>query len=686
MSLTAAPYIPSKHDDTGSSRPSKRYGHASGRSMDVTATTINRTSPLDFDFAKMQPLVKHRNFLEPHESTSNRSGDSPSTLRPEGNDRTALRFSSNAGIIEHYSQSWLGDETPSALEDIHNSENTKLVGTTTYQSPRWPFINDDGLNLNHPADVEPLFPPPQASVEQTRQCHRIDEDLVDLAALYVPPLEAVPEAFTSEAPLSKPSASYRPRGKVMTSAEFEALQKRRAREDAEKRFYDVEDDDDKVDYDCLDEADMIKSQRVQRKKQQAHLDGYRQRMMKTTRGPDIPPLQSHSRVSSSWSMKSFRTFRGRLEDVPVPAECDDDDDVPLALLQLQRHSEVKPGSTSMVHTQPGISLGRHVSNSPMPAFARKLPQDPFPGNASNAWPMNHQQLVPGGLVGVIASEERAKAMRRVAPSHGFQPLPDTNNAFNWTALSHPQAPTPPSYGMSGMQIPMPQSRPQTLVAVPQLPYAPQSHEMFNFLQAQTEFLRTMSSMNQQRSNQPWDTFSSQQSVMNVGLPGTGSTYAPSNYAPSNYAPSNYAPSNYAPSNYAPSNYAPSNYTPSKYAQSNYASSNYARSAYQHPVGYAPSVAPSERNTVGLPSRYRSVSKVVNQMRADNRVHQDVAATINTLRFNPRDELDRGTLIQEDSTDEEDDEAFWRAKKAKKDRRKAIWIRENDLGINPEWIS
>ncbi|KAM0192301.1 hypothetical protein ACHAPI_008478 [Fusarium lateritium] len=660
MSLTAAPFLTSKHDDTGFGRPSKRYGHGSGRSMDVTASTINRTSPLDFNFAKMQPLVKHSTFLDPHESTPNRSGEHLLPLRSEGNDRTALRFSSNAGIIEHYSQSWLGDETASAFEDIDTAEHTQLVGSTRNQSPRWPFINDDGLSIIHPADSEPLFPPSQDSVEQPRQCHRIDEDLEDLAALYVPPLEAVPEAFTSEASSSNPSVSYRPRGKVMTSAEFEALQKRRAREDVERRFYDGEDEDDKVDYDCLDEADILKRQRIQRKKQQAHLDGYRQRMMKTTRGPDIPPLHSHSRASSSWSMKSFRTFRGRPEDVPVPTHEDDEDDVPLALLQLQRHSEAKPDSNSMAQPQSGINLGHHGSNSPMPAFARSLPQDPFPGNASSPWPMNHQQLIPGGLVGVIASEERAKAMRRIAPSHGFQPLPDTNNAFTWTAPSHPQAPTAPLYGMPGMQVPIPQSRPQTPVAVPQLPHAPQSHEMFNFLQAQTEFLRTMASMNQQRSNQPWDTFSSQQSVMNSGFPGTGSTYAPSNYAPSNYAQSNYAQSNYAPS-------------------------NYARSAYQQHVGYAPSVAPSERNTVGLPSRYRPVSKAVTQMRADNRSHQDDTETINTLRVNRRDGPARGTILQEDSTDEEDDEAFWRAKKAKKDRRKAMFIQENDLGINPEWI-
>ncbi|KAH7233189.1 hypothetical protein BKA59DRAFT_487774 [Fusarium tricinctum] len=640
MSLTAAPYVPPKYGDAGPGRPSKSYGHASGRSMDVTATTINRTSPLDFNFAKIQPLVKHSTFLEPNENTPDRLGEHPPHFQPEPTDRAVLRFSSNAGIIEHYSQSWFSDETASALEDIHNTEQTQLIGSTTKQSPRWPFINDDGLNLSHSTDVEPLFHPSQASVEQSRQCHRIDEDLQELAALYVPPLEAVPESFASESTLSKPSTSFRPRGRVMTSAEFEALQKRTAREVVEKRFYDGEDDDDKIDYDCLDEEDMVKRQRVQRRKQQAHLEGYRQRMMKTTRGPDIPPLRSHSQVSSSWSMNSFRTFRGRPEDVPVPAEGDDEDDVPLALLQLQRHSEVKLDSFFTTQPQSAVNLGPHGPNSPMPAFARKLPQDPFPGNASNKWPMNHQQLIPGGLVGVIASEERAKAMRRVAPSHGFQPLPDTNNAFSWTAPSHQQAPINPSYGMPGMQMSMPQSRPQTPVAVPQLPHAPQSHEMFNFLQAQTEFLRTMASMNQQRTNQPWDTFSSQQSVMNVGFTGPGSTYAPSNYA---------------------------------------------RSVHQYAVGYAPSVAPSERNTVGLPSRYRPVSKAVSQTRVESRVHQDDTANINTWPLNRREELDRGTISQEDSTDEEDDEAFWRAKKAKKDRRKAMWIRENDLGINPEWI-
>ncbi|CAJ0543428.1 Ff.00g037460.m01.CDS01 [Fusarium sp. VM40] len=641
MSLTAAPYIHSKYGDTGPARPSKRYGHASGRSMDVTATTINRTSPLDFNFAKIQPLVKNSTFLEPNENTPDRLEECPPPFQPERHDRTVLRFSSNAGIIEHYSQSWFSDETASALEDVHNAEQKHLIGSTTKQSPRWPFINDDGLNLTHSADVEPLFQPSQASVEQPRQCHRIDEDLQELAALYVPPLEAVPEAFASESPLRKPSASFRPRGKVMTSAEFEALQKRTAREDAERRFYDGEEDDDKIDYDCLDEADMVNRQRVQRRKQQAHLEGYRQRMMKKTSGPDIPPLPSHSRVSSSWSMNSFRTFRGRPEDGPVPAEGDDEDDVPLALLQLQRYSEAKQDSLFTTQPQPAVNLSQLGPNSPMPAFARNLPQNPFPGNASNTWPMNHQQLIPGGLVGVIASEERAKAMRRVAPSHGFQPLPDTNNAFSWTAPSHQQAPINPPYGMPGMQTPMPQSRPQTPVAVPQMPHAPQSHEMFNFLQAQTEFLRTMASMNQQRSNQPWDTFSSQQSVMNVGFPGTGSTYAPSNYA---------------------------------------------RSVHQYAVGYAPSVAPSERNTVGLPSRYRPVSKAVSQRRVDSHVHQDGDANINTWPLNRREEPDRTAVFQEDSTDEEEDEAFWRAKKAKRDRRKAMWIQENDLGINPDWIT
>ncbi|KAF4994693.1 hypothetical protein FGRMN_5608 [Fusarium graminum] len=641
MSLTASLQPRPSHDDTRSIISSRRLGHTPGQSTDLTASDLNRTSPLDFDFAKFRPLVRSGAFLEPHDLTPQLSSEFRASLQSE-RDEHSLRFSSNAGIIEQYSRSWYNQDDPDAVQQGSNGGHNQASAPNLSHSPRWPFINDDCLNTTDSVDAEPLFPSPRISIEP-RQCHTIDEDLEDLAALYIPSIPE-PEPEPEPEPVIAPG---RPRRKVMTSAEFEALRRQRAREDAERRFYDgltdTVDDYDKIDYDGLDEANEIRKQRVQRKKQQAHLDGYRQRMMKKTSGPDIPPLPSHSRVSSTWSMNSFKTFRGTQEDYSVQPNDDDEDDVPLALLQSRRRSDGKSDVFSISQPQSTTIFNRQGSNIPMPAFVRGLPQQPFPGNATNAWPLNNQQLIPGGLVGVIASEERAKAMRRVPPSHGFQPIPDTNSAFNWEVASSQHTPMASYHGMTGMpgmQMAMPPSRPHTPIAMPQLPPAPPNHEMFNFIQAQTDFLRTMASINQQRHNQPWDTFSSQQSVMNVPVSGARSTYAPSNYA---------------------------------------------KSTYQQSVKYAPSVAPSERSTVGLPSRYRSVSKSVSHSDTDKRVCQDNTATGNNWGYDRQNGPNTSTFPEEDSSNEEDDEAFWRAKKAKKERRKAMWIEKNDLGIDGRWI-
>ncbi|GKU05994.1 unnamed protein product [Fusarium langsethiae] len=379
-------------------------------------------------------------------------------------------------------------------------------------------------------------------------------------------------------------------------------------------------------------------------------------------------------MSSSFSFKT--TIRGHREEIftQYGDNDDDEDDVPLALLQMRQRSDGREApmyitdgrSEYGVQLQPASENRRQQPRSPMPAFASKLPRDPFPGNANPSWPMSNQPLIPGGLVGVIASEERAKAMRRVAPSHGFQPLTDTNNAFNWTSSSRQPPPMPGVYGMPMAQPPMPYSRPQTPVAVPQLPPAPANHQMFNFIQAQTDFFRSMATINQQRSGQPWDNVSSQQSVMNMGIPGGIPSRAPSNYAPSNYATSNYAPSNYA--------------------RSTYARSNYAKSVRQHDVGYAASVAPSERNVVGMPSRYRPVSKKAHPGRAERETQASArVSTSSDWNHNRNMKLDTRAILEADTTDSEDDEAFWRAKKAKRDRRRAMCFQDNDLGIREEWI-
>ncbi|KAF5569549.1 hypothetical protein FPHYL_2077 [Fusarium phyllophilum] len=667
MSLSTIPHTHLNHDDTKSLSLSSRHGHAQGRSMDVTASTLHRTSPLDLDFAKIRPLIKSGTYLEPIDTNVRTSSDIQAASPTTPSDPSTLRFSSNAGIIEHYSQSWNTQDNRGDRTEHDFSEFEQLIGPTAGHAPRWPFINDDSLSTPDSVNAEPLFPSSRTPTTRPRPIYQIHEGLEDLADLYLPPLDSVPEAGEVKAQRPRPPPTSRiGHGKVMTEAEFEALQKRKAREEAERRFYGgEEEEDDKVDYECIDDTEAVNRQKAQRKKQQAYLDGgYRQQMMKSTNGSDLPPLRSHSRVSSSWSMKSFKTFQGLREDIaPRHDNEDEDEDVPLALLQIQRRLGSKaPSIINFGHTR-GESISqllpidsiRQNSRTPMPAFARSLPQDIFPAGPQTAWPMNNQQLIPGGLVGVIASEERAKKARRVPPSTGFQPLPDTNEAFNWGQATTQPGGIAHSFGLPGTQTPMAFSRPQTPVAVPQLPPLTSNQEMFNFLQAQTEVLRSMATMNQ-RSNQPWNAFSSQQSVMNMGPPGAGSTYAPSLYAPSNYAKSNYAPS------------------------------NHARSVYLQPGGYAASVAPSERNTVGLPSRYRPVSKAATQTLSGKATKDDDTVSVNNWNNNRSNITGTSVAIEQDSTDDDDDDAFWRAKREKRDKRRARFIQENDLGIKPEWIS
>ncbi|KAI1038260.1 hypothetical protein LB505_012939 [Fusarium chuoi] len=667
MSLSTIPNTHLNHDGTKSLSLSSRHGHTQGRSMDVTASTLHRTSPLDLDFAKIRPLIKSGAYLEPIDTNVRTSSDIQASSPTTPSDPSTLRFSSNAGIIEHYSQSWNTQYNQNDRTEQDFSEFEQLIGPTDSHDPRWPFINDESLNTPDSADSEPLFSPSRTPVTRPRPIYQIHEGLEDLADLYVPPLDSVPEAGEAEAhPPRPPPTSHIGQAKVMTAAEFESLQKRKVREEAERRFYGgEEEEDDKVDYECIDDTETVNRQKAQRKKQQAYLDGgYRQQMMKSTNGHDLPPLRSHSRISSSWSMKSFKTFQGLREDlVPRHDNEDEDEDVPLALLQIQRRPGSKaPSVINFGHTR-GESISpllpinniRQNSRIPMPEFARSLPQDIYPGPPQTAWPMNNQQIIPGGLVGVIASEERAKKARRVLPSTGFQPLPDTNEAFNWGQATTQPVGIAHSFGLPGAQTPMAFSRPQTPVAVPQLPPLHSNQDMFNLLQAQTEVLRSMATMNQ-RSNQSWNAFSSQQPVMNMGPPGAGSTYAPSQYAPSIYA------------------------------KSNYASSNYARSVYQQPGGYAASVAPSERNTVGLPSRYRPVSKVVNQTLSAKATKNDGRMSLSNWENNRSNIPRTSVVIEQDSTDDDDDDAFWRAKREKRDRRRARFIQENDLGIKPEWIS
>ena len=111
MSLSTIPHTHLNHDDTNSLSLSSRHGHAQGRSMDVTASPLHRTSPLDLDFARIRPLIKSGTYLEPIDTNVRTSSDIQAVYPTTPSDPSTLRFSSNAGIIEHYSQSWNTKDT-----------------------------------------------------------------------------------------------------------------------------------------------------------------------------------------------------------------------------------------------------------------------------------------------------------------------------------------------------------------------------------------------------------------------------------------------------------------------------------------------------------------------------------------------------------------------------------------------
>jgi hypothetical protein len=104
-------------------------------------------------------------------------------------------------------------------------------------------------------------------------------------------------------------------------------------------------------------------------------------------------------------------------------------------------------------------------------------------------------------------------------------------------------------------------------------------------------------------------------------------------------------------------------------------------------GYAPSIAPSERNTIGMASRYRPVSTIGESVKAPN----DRSSTFTSSTFQPwaqNSEPGRlspsntNTTIRPASTsglggkalspEEEDDDQGWAEMKKKRDKKKGMW--------------
>ncbi|KAG6002141.1 hypothetical protein E4U21_003438 [Claviceps maximensis] len=526
-----------------------------------------------------------------------------------------------------------------------------------------------------------------------------------------------------------PRSSNSSGNKVMTPAQFEkyrqdketsstTTQENRTSPNMSTTKNNVGDDDDDINYDDDDdEQEKSKQQTRQRRKQEAHMAVYRQQMMKVTGETNSAfssPLRQQVRPSlpTSSTAPVFGHLQTPSPDPAIfnaPSE-EDDEDVPLAILQAHGfpHKNRPPtrlspsGSTpNLLTSSSGLSPGGPASmagsevaaktndrrKSALPAFARNLPQDPFVG-ASIARPAIRESLhfgdakrqpspqppqqgplPPGGLVGVIASEERSRAMRRGSPSI------DPNMVMGGGLASQdPYAATPSHMMYNGGGMPGITGMPSMQhTAPPMLSPGDQAHlqmnqQMHQFMQMQMQFMQMMAT-NQNGAPMPQHT--AMQPSYGGGMmnsPSMGDMNRRSVMIDPTMEPPRQMDHH---QNHGHHSRTRSMVQPS--SSSFMAPLGHGISPIRGPSGvYTPSIAPSERSNVGLPGRYRPVSQAgvpssLGQHLRSNTISGDLS--------NWSDEKSKSTAKNLSSPGEgsdDDDEQGWEAMNARREKKRSLW--------------
>lgn len=533
-----------------------------------------------------------------------------------------------------------------------------------------------------------------------------------------------PYDFSSKTPLParpklQPPAKPQTQNKIMTPAEFERYRREqemkstadlRAKQDSSED--EVEDDDDD------DEVERNRQAARQRRKQEANMSVYRQQMMKVTgeQPSDLPSLQlrpSAERVNASTpNLRSTPSIPEINFDKPVEngkASDEEDEDVPLGVLaahgfpsknrppsaagnpapNIQYKSESYPPPPSSVS---GASQAGRASG--LPPFARNLPADPYYGaglvNPSNREPLafghrgsspappgTQSAMPPGGLVGVINAEERARAARRGSP-----------NAPHNFATPLPPGMMPPM----GMPPGMPPVMSPGEHATVQM-----TEQMSRMMQVQMQWMQQMQAMMaggmMPPGQQPPLMSQPPMMMMNPGMPQPpGSMQRPiSQGSYSTPVP----PHGVRPGqNRAMSmtGLMPTSNWPSQGPNRQSVAPSLMSGGLGGPgPGYTPSIAPSERSNVGMPSRYRPVSIAPTDER-QGRMAAPRTSTFTEGTLQPglvgqngrvstsgdRSQSRLSSLRPVSTTppkkaaSDSDDEEGWEEMKKKRDKKKSTW--------------
>ncbi|KAI4761826.1 hypothetical protein E4T52_12747 [Aureobasidium sp. EXF-3400] len=423
--------------------------------------------------------------------------------------------------------------------------------------------------------------------------------------------------------------------KRMTRKEFEA-QRRQASPDESEESEESEEEG----YDDDDEAERQAELARQRRKQEANMSVYRQQMKKVAGGNPSELPSPTSRPSLDRASYSAPGLTRDFSNVSLGAQQEEEDDeVPLGILQAHGFPSKNrpPTRLASAPTTPGSAgsvVNGGMGGGSLPVFARNLPADPYFGaglvNPANreslafgsggsvyggASPSMYQmpqmpQMAPpqqmpgmpqagGGLVGVIAGEERARAARRV--NHNAGP------AFNANGVPLP--------GNMNNNMPQMMPRSNSMMSMggfmPQMPQMPQmmgadqqnTQQMMQLMAMQTQMMQQMMAMQGGQMPQMPQMPQMNPQQMQNGFPGmlpNGMQRPVSMGGPNGQRPGMLAPQGSMHQQQRSSTMT--NLQPPGYAGSMY---DYSLSAPQG--GYTPSIAPSERSNVGMPSRYRPVT-------------------------------------------------------------------------------
>ncbi|KAK0304310.1 hypothetical protein LTR01_007411 [Friedmanniomyces endolithicus] len=640
-------------------RDNSRYSFEGRDSQDGLTASSALSSPRLFDDAP--PVPAHGSGIAPAFFSKGKSGYS---LVPERQGSPGLERTSSDGDLDYASDHGKGAKNgyKNRQTQLDDGDRWGKSADRTPQHPNAaPSASNKSFTTTHSssgATDRTLRAPTQASAGAISPTSDENGSLFGAESISTTPRAAKlsvhgpqGDSMFDSSPQGPPSRAVRPghqrtesgTPRKMTKAQFELLQRsgESSLDHSEEETHEEEDD-----YDDGDDGERAKQIARQRRKQEATMAVYRQRMKKSTAGAlaDLPagvrPPMDRAAASTPvmhlggvGGTPPMDAQRGKMSDNDT-----EDDDVPLGVLQAHGFpsSSRPPTRLGEIDGQRRVSvagsvMGGGAGQGNLPPFARRLPQDPYFGS-SLVSPANRESLAfssaqstygghgpqmanPGGLVGVIASEERAKASRRGSPNpvtgtygmpvpgqmpYGMPGLPRT---MSMGSIAAPQVYTPSGY-MPGM--------PQMPPMMPgMLPDQGGSAQMQQFMQMQMQLMQNMLTMQQQHLGQ--GTPQPQQAAQDyLGVPLAGDrpmsmasqapTFQPLGGGLANQGramtmmnpPPSWGmeqgvqrPTSAMPNTYAPSGFNVGGLGPGQ--------------------GYTPSIAPSERSNIGMPSRYRPVA-------------------------------------------------------------------------------